>query len=242
MKYKQIREAVFVERPNRFIAHVILDGEIRKAHVKNTGRCKELLKEGALVFLEDHTGGNTVRKTGYSLVAVEKEDPVLQSGSRIVNLDSQAPNRVVGEALASGTIRLPGLVFPLTVIKPEVTYGASRFDFYMEDEAGNKGYLEVKGVTLEEGGIVRFPDAPTQRGVKHVDELCHAVDQGFFAYLIFVIQMEDVRWFEPNIETHPAFGEALKKAWDKGVAILAYDCDVTRDSMMLRDRVPVKIP
>jgi sugar fermentation stimulation protein A len=242
MNYERIREAVFLERPNRFVAHVLLDGEIRKVHVKNTGRCKELLQEGVTVFLEDHTGKDNVRKTEYSLVAVEKKDQGLESGSRIVNMDSQAPNRVVGEALTGGTINLPGLVYPLILVKPESTFGASRFDFYVEDCAGNKAYLEVKGVTLETGGIVRFPDAPTERGVKHVYELGCAAEQGYLAYLIFVIQMKDVLRFEPNDETHPAFGEALQSVRDRGVVILAYDCDITADSMKLCSKVPVCLP
>jgi len=241
MKYKKIKEAVFRSRPNRFVANVIVDGAEETVHVKNTGRCKELLYDGVRIFLEDHGEDLKSRKTRYSLVTVEKRDYRAKSGIRIVNIDSHAPNRVVGEALSEGSITLPGLRFPLARIKPEMTYGASRFDFYVEDEEGNKAYIEVKGVTLEDDGIVRFPDAPTERGVKHLRELCHALDRGFAAFLIFVIQMKGAFRFEPNDETHPAFGEALREAHGKGVVILAYDCKVTPDSILIGEQVPIKL-
>ncbi len=241
MNYRKVREAVFVSRPNRFIANVIIDGEKETVHVKNTGRCKELLYEGAKVYLEDYGELHTARKTRYSLVTVEKTDRKMKSGVRYVNIDSQAPNRVMGEALRNGRIVLPEFDSKLTYIKPEMTYGASRFDFYMEDEEERRAYLEVKGVTLEENGMTRFPDAPTERGLKHIKELCNAVDQGFFAYLVFVIQMKGVSFIEPNEKTHPAFGEALREARNKGVFALAYDCNVTPDSITIGDPVAVKL-
>lgn len=239
MKYKKIKEAVFLARPNRFIANVSIGGEKQTVHVKNTGRCRELLYEGAVIYLEDHEDNRQSRKTSYSLVTVEKRDK--GSGYRLVNIDSYAPNKVVGEGLADGSIVLPGLCAPLDRIKPEVTFGASRFDFYVEDAAGKKAFIEVKGVTLEEEGAARFPDAPTERGVKHVRELCDALDDGYGAYIIFVIQMKGVSVFEPNDSTHPAFGEALREANEKGVVILAYDCIVTPATIEIDEPVRVKL-
>lgn len=241
MKYKKIKEAIFLSRPNRFIARVSVDGEEQIVHVKNTGRCKELLLEGVKIFLEDHGDGQRTRKTRYSLIALEKACPARKTGLRLINIDSYAPNRVVGEALANGSLNLPGLTFPFVQIKPEAAFGASRFDFYVEDREGTKAYIEVKGVTLEEGDVVRFPDAPTERGVKHIKELGRALDLGFLAYIVFVIQMKDVDHFEPNDETHPAFGTALREAGERGVVILARDCDVTADSMILGEPVFVKL-
>jgi sugar fermentation stimulation protein A len=201
MKYQKIKEAVFLSRPNRFTAYVTIDGVRQAVHVKNTGRCRELLYEGAKVYLEDRRENRKERKTEYSLIAVEKGASGTVSGARLVNIDSQAPNKVVGEALAGGRILLPGLSYPLTKIKPEAVYEASRFDFYVEDAAGKEAYIEVKGATLEIDGAARFPDAPTERGIKHIRELCHALDHGIAAYMIFVIQMNGVRYFEPNDET-----------------------------------------
>lgn len=241
MKYNKIREAVFLARPNRFIANVRVGGEPQTVHVKNTGRCRELLYEGAIVYLEDHEENRKTRKTAYSLVAVDKRGKTAESGSRIVNIDSYAPNRVVGEALADGSIALPGLRVPFNRIKPEVTYGASRFDFYVEDAEGKEAFVEVKGVTLEEEGTARFPDAPTERGIKHVKELCGALEEGFAAFIIFVIQMKGVSAFEPNDTTHPAFGEALREAYEKGVIVLAYDCSVTPETMKIDEPVSVKL-
>jgi len=241
MKYMDIREAVFLSRPNRFIAHVVAGGDKLTVHVKNTGRCRELLREGAKVYLEDRGDRGENRKTRYSLIAVEKRDFGAGSGTRLVNIDSQAPNRVVREALLGGALTLPGMESPFVRIKPEAAYGASRFDFYVEDAKRNKAFIEVKGVTLEEHGGARFPDAPTERGVRHVGELCHALDQGFAAYIIFVIQMKGVTHFEPNDETHPAFGDALRGAREKGVIILAYDCDVRPDGMVLGEPVPINL-
>ena len=161
MRYDAVRHGIFLARPNRFIARVELDGDIRLCHVKNTGRCKELLLEGVKIFLEDHGDGQRTRKTRYSLIALEKACPARKTGLRLINIDSYAPNRVVGEALANGSLSLHGLNFPFVQIKPEAAFGASRFDFYVEDREGTKAYIEVKGVTLEEGDVVRFPDAPT---------------------------------------------------------------------------------
>lgn len=226
MKYEQIIMGRFLERPNRFISHVEIPGvsEFEKVHVKNTGRCKELLAPGAEVYLEK--GTNPDRSTAYDLVAVRK-------GNRLINMDSQAPNKVVGEWLLKGE-----LFSDITLIKPETTWGNSRFDFYVE-AAGTKAFIEVKGVTLEEDGVVRFPDAPSDRAVKHVEELIHAKKAGYQVYIIFVVQMKGVKYFLPNYATHPAFGEALLKARESGVEILALDCHVTPDSLDIADRVPV---
>ena len=241
MKYNKIKEAVFLSRPNRFIANVIVGGEMETVHVKNTGRCRELLLDGAIIYLEDHADNRRNRKTGYSLIAVQKRCETKGSGYQLVNIDSLAPNRVVGEGLADGSITLPGLRVPYNHIKPEVTYGASRFDFYVEDASGEKAFIEVKGVTLEEEGTARFPDAPTERGLKHVRELCGALDDGFAAYILFVIQMKGVSVFEPNDATHPAFGEALREAKEKGVVVLAYDCRVTPETIEIDEPVRVKL-
>jgi sugar fermentation stimulation protein A len=241
MNYNKIRKAVFLARPNRFIANVSVGGELQTVHVKNTGRCKELLHQGAIVYLEDHEDNRKNRKTAYSLIAVEKRCEKAESGCRLVNIDSLAPNKVVGEGLADGTIMLPGLCFPYNRIKPETTFGSSRFDFYVEDALEKKAFVEVKGVTLEQEGTARFPDAPTERGIKHVMELCGALDDGFAAYIIFVIQMKGVSVFEPNDATHPAFGEALRKANEKGVAVLAYDCSVTPIAIRIDEPVRVKL-
>ena len=248
MEYNVVTEAVFLSRPNRFIAKVEVDGEIQTVHVKNTGRCKELLYEGAKIYLEDHLGQSGSRKTRYSLIAVEKnyeQEEVLdqfdQPKRRLVNIDSYAPNRVIGEALANGRIALPGFTGEMSKIKPEMTFGTSRLDFYIESNLGEKAYLEVKGATLEVNGAVRFPDAPTERGIKHIKELSLALEQGYLAYLIFVIQMKGAAYFEPNDETHAAFGEALREAGRKGVAVLAYDCNVTPRSIVLDEPVEVRL-
>lgn len=239
MRYEKIIKGQFQARPNRFIADVKLaDGTQTRAHVKNTGRCRELLQPGATVYLEDHTGKMGSRKLKYSLVGVEKH---LDDGRILmVNMDSQAPNRVTAAALADGIIRLPDMG-RLQVIKGEQTFGSSRFDFYVEDEQGKKGYLEVKGVTLEDHGLVRFPDAPTERGVKHVQELIKAREAGFYAYVLFIVQMEGMRLFMPNDETHPAFGNALREAKKAGVRILAYQCHVTAHALEVSVPLPVRL-
>lgn len=228
MKYDKIAEALFLERPNRFVARVRLEGREETVHVKNTGRCRELLLPGKTkVYLEDCRGREN-RKTGYSLIAAEKE-------GRIVNMDSQAPNQVAAEWLQDGGMG------SLSRIVRERTYGKSRFDFYYERDNGKSGFLEVKGVTLEKEGVALFPDAPTERGVKHVEELIWAKEEGYEAAILFVIQMEAVKHFTPNWETHPAFGQALCRAEAAGVEILAHTCRVTVDSLALDEAVPVRL-
>lgn len=226
MKYTQITEGRFLSRPNRFIAYVDMGGRTEKVHVKNTGRCRELLVEDAVVYLEK--GVSPGRSTGYDLVAVKK-------GDRMINMDSNAPNKAVGEWL------LKKELFPsLKNIRAEKTYKTSRFDFYVETEE-DKIFLEVKGVTLEREGGAYFPDAPSGRAVKHVEELVEAVKEGYKAYVLFVIQMKGVDFFAPNAETHPAFAEALVSARKAGVEILAYDCTVTEESMEIGNPVPVRL-
>ena len=228
MKYEKIVEGVFIERPNRFIAKVRIHGQEETVHVKNTGRCRELLPEGAKVYLADEEG--KMRKTRYDLVAAVKED-------RIINMDSQAPNVVVKEALQQGLI-----LQDIVRIKPEFTYGESRFDFFVETKGNPKGtFIEVKGVTLENNNIVSFPDAPSERAVKHIEELIKAKKEGYDAYVLFVIQMTDVKFLTPNDITHQAFGDALRKAKEAGVEIVAYDTLVTEDSMVLHQSVEVKL-
>lgn len=225
MKYHNISEAKFLSRPNRFIAYVELNGERTRVHVKNTGRCRELLRENVPVYLEK--SANPARATEYDLVAVEKAD-------RLVNIDSNAPNKVVAEWLQKK------LLFPdLTLIRPETVYRNSRFDFYLETASGRKIFMEVKGVTLENDDQAAFPDAPSERAVKHVEELMSARQDGYEAYVLFVIQLKDVASFSPNREAQPAFGDILIKARRAGVKVLAYDCEVGKDSLELRKEVPV---
>ncbi len=231
MKYLNCMKATFISRPNRFIAYCEIEGQEVKVHVKNTGRCKELLIPGVTVYLEHSDNPN--RKTAYSLIAVQK-------GERLINMDSQAPNKVVYEALQNGSLCLPGLEGTITLIRPEKTYKESRFDVYLETEV-ERAFVEVKGVTLEEDGIVRFPDAPTERGKKHLYELMDASEKGYKAYVVFVIQMEGVLYFTPNRITHAAFADAVAEVSRKGVQILAYDCQVTPDTLVLGQPVPVKI-
>lgn len=233
MKYENISKGIFIARPNRFVAEVSIKGETVRVHVKNTGRCRELLLPGAVVYLEDFAGRMGSRKLRYSLIGVEK-------GKILINMDSQAPNAVCEEALLSGRLKLPGMG-RLSVVKREQTYGRSRFDFYLEDEEGRRAFLEVKGVTLEEDGVARFPDAPTERGVKHIEELCRAKGEGFFCYVLFVIQMQEARLFTPNDRTHKAFGDALRKAEKKGVSVLACNCKVTGDTLNIQDRIPIQL-
>ena len=254
MKYEKIKDAKFIERINRFVAIVELPGgKVTKVHVKNTGRCKELLLPGVKVYLEDFEGHMGTRRMQYSLVAVEKavKQEVVQGRDPetiLINMDSQAPNKVVQEALADGRILLPGMSSgsdaAKLMIKPETKYGESRFDFYVEaDEkkAGEKrGFIEVKGVTLEEDGHARFPDAPTERGVKHINELIRAHEEGYEAYILFVVQMKGMKDVAPNNVTHPQFGEALAKAAKAGVNILAFDCLVTPDSLTINNPIPFR--
>ncbi|MBQ8147276.1 MAG: DNA/RNA nuclease SfsA [Lachnospiraceae bacterium] len=231
MKYRQIVEGIFRERPNRFIAHVEIAGKMEIVHVKNTGRCKELLQPGVRVFLE--VSDNPNRKTKYDLVAVEKKRQGLPC--LLVNMDSQAPNPAVEEWLQKATIFSKD-----ARIRREVRYGASRFDFYIEDGT-RRIFLEVKGVTLEQAGHVSFPDAPTERGVKHVEELIRCMEDGYEAYVLFVIQMKGVDDFAPNDDNHPQFGDALRKAEKAGVKIIAMDCIVTEDGMVIDEPVPVRL-
>ena len=223
MKYKNITKGKFLSRPNRFVAYAEVDGRIEKCHVKNTGRCRELLTEGCTVYLE--RSDNPERKTRFDLVAVEK-------GSRLINMDSYAPNLAAGEFLPK--------LFPEGTVRSEFTWGDSRFDFYIE-ENNKKILLEVKGVTLENDGIVMFPDAPTERGIKHLNGLMKCVSEGFKAYIMFVVQMNNVRYFTPNDGTHPEFGKALRKAAESGVEILACDCIVTPESMEINKSVEVRL-
>ncbi len=224
MKYAQVEQGVFLRRPNRFIAHVEIKGKEEICHVKNTGRCRELLVPGAVVFLEKSSNPN--RKTKYDLIAVQK-------GERLINMDSQVPNQAVYEWLEKGELFGEG-----ALVKREVTYGNSRFDLYIQ-QGERKIFMEVKGVTLEENGVVRFPDAPTERGVKHIKELCRCIEDGYEAYIMFVIQMENVKYFRPNDATHPEFGQALREAEQAGVKILAYDCMVRKDLINLSKPVRV---
>ena len=224
MRYHAVEKARFLARLNRFIAHVDLEGRTEVCHVKNTGRCRELLVPGAAVYLE--RSGNPARKTKYDLIAVEK-------GPLLINMDAQAPNKVFGEWAAAGRF-LP----EVTVIRPEYTWEDSRFDFRLETPAG-PCFVEVKGVTLEENGRALFPDAPTERGVKHLRGLARAVEQGYRAAVFFVVQMKGPKSFSPNDATHPAFGEALRRAAAAGVEIYAYDCRVTPSSLVLDAPVEV---
>ncbi|MGN0841178.1 MAG: DNA/RNA nuclease SfsA [Candidatus Ornithospirochaeta sp.] len=230
MKYKgRIKEGVFLSRPNRFIAYVMVDGREEKCHVKNTGRCRELLVPGCKVYLEESENPN--RSTRFDLVATEKK---IGDSSILINMDSQAPNSVVEEWLRKGE-----LFGEKIEVKREVTYSDSRFDFSITDESGRISFLEVKGCTLEKNGVVMFPDAPTERGVKHVKELIKAKKEGYGAYILILVQMCGVKYFVPNWDTHPAFGEALREAERNGVVILCYDSIVTSDSITLFKSVPV---
>lgn len=226
MKYDNITEGKFIERPNRFIAYVEINGKKEKVHVKNTGRCREILIPGATVYLVHNS--NPTRSTYYDLVAVKKQN-------RIINIDSQAPNAAVKEWLCQG-----GLFSDLTLIRPETVYKDSRFDFYLE-RGEEKILLEVKGVTLENNGVVSFPDAPSERAVKHVGELIDARKNGYRAVILFVIQMKHARMFMPAGEIHRQFAEKLAEAKKNGVEILAYDCEITEDSMNISEPVPVRL-
>lgn len=222
MRYGEILPAVFLSRPNRFIAHVLVEGEEVVCHVKNTGRCRELLRPEARVWLEK--GTNPKRKTAYDLVTVEK-------GRRLVNMDAQAPNKIFGEWALQ-------LEAGIRSVRPEVAFEDSRLDFLLETEQG-RHYVEVKGVTLEEGGHVFFPDAPTERGVRHLHTLMRAVEQGHRATVFFVVQMADVLDFSPNDSTDPAFGQALRQAAAAGVQVLAFTCQVTPEEVTMDHQIPV---
>ena len=223
MRYDHVTTGTFIERPNRFIAMVEINGIITKCHVKNTGRCKELLVKGSTVVLQESNDPD--RKTRYDVIAVYK-------GELLINMDSQIPNAVVEESISK-----LGLIEGLRTIRREVTHGDSRFDIYAEGE--RECFIEVKGVTLENDGIAMFPDAPTERGLKHINELIKAAEEGYYAGIIFVIQMKGVEVFKPNYKTHAAFGNALKTAKNSGVEIMAYDCKVESDMLSLD--MPVEI-
>ena len=228
MKYNNIVVAKFIERVNRFISKCELNNEIITVHVKNTGRCKELLVEGNTVYLEYFP--NTTRKTAYDLISVNKN-------GRLINMDSQVPNKVVYETLISGRDILE-IGSPLTHVKPETTYNNSRFDIYAESN-DIKIFTEIKGVTLEKENIALFPDAPTERGIKHIHELVDAKKDGYKTFIFFLVQMENVTHFTPNYEMQKEFGDALKEAEAAGVKILCYDSIITEDSITMNN--PVKI-
>ena len=225
MRYGKMVEGTFLSRPNRFIAHIEIDGNVEVCHVKNTGRCRELLPVGAKVWCLDAASPN--RKTRYDLITVQK-------GERLINMDSQAPNAAAKEWLMAGGLG------QIENLKAESRHGDSRFDFSFTKD-GKPCFLEVKGVTLENDGICAFPDAPTQRGAKHLRELANLARQGYGAYVLFVIQMEGVRYLHPNDLTDKPFGDALREAKNVGVEILAYDCKITVDTMEIHERVEVKL-
>ena len=225
MRYGKMVSGRFLARPNRFIAHIEIGGQVEICHVKNTGRCRELLPVGAQVWCQE--ADDPKRKTKYDLIAVQK-------GERIINMDSQAPNTAAKEWLLGGGLG------EIQDLRPETVHGDSRFDFSFTLD-GRKCFLEVKGVTLEDDGVCAFPDAPTQRGAKHLRGLQQAAQEGYGAFVLFVIQMADVACLHPNDATDPAFGKALREAAQAGVKILAMDCTVTPDSMVLRKPVEVKL-
>ena len=225
MRYENMTPGIFLSRPNRFIAHIEIDGAVEICHVKNTGRCRELLVPGCTVWCQRSDNPN--RKTKFDLIAVQK-------GDRLINMDSQAPNKAAGEWLASGGLG------EISELRPEVKHGDSRYDFsFIKD--GKRCFLEVKGCTLEEDGVCAFPDAPTERGAKHIRGLTEAAQAGYGAYILFVIQMSDVKYIRPHDETDPAFGAALREAAQNGVHILAMDCAITPDTMEIRLPVLVKL-
>ena len=226
MKYLNIEEAVFKERPNRFIAYVETRHGREICHVKNTGRCKELLQPDATIYVQRND--NPARKTKLDLIGVKKNQ-------YLINMDSQAPNMAVKEWLKAGN-----LFSETAKIYPEKKYGDSRFDFYIED-GERKAFMEVKGVTLENDGVCAFPDAPTERGVKHIRELIKCMEEGYEAYILFVIQMSPVKYLKPNDVTHKAFGDALREAKKAGVHVLARDCKITIDSMEIMNEVEVRL-
>lgn len=225
MQYENMVPGIFLERPNRFIAHIEIDGSMQICHVKNTGRCRELLPAGAQVFCQQSDNPN--RKTKYDLITVRK-------GKRLINMDSQAPNTAAAEWLRTGGLG------EISELRPETKHGASRFDFSFQKD-GRRCFLEVKGVTLENDGVCAFPDAPTERGAKHLRELTALAQAGYGAYVLFVIQMADVAYLHPNDATDPAFAQALREAAAVGVQVLAMDCTVTEDSMIIRKPVEVRL-
>ena len=225
MRYENITPGIFLSLPNRVIDHKEIDGAVEICHVKNTGRCRELLVPGCTVWCQRSDNPN--RKTKFDLIAVQK-------GDRLINMDSQAPNKAAGEWLASGGLG------EISELRPEVRHGDSRYDFsFLKD--GKRWFLEVKGCTLEEDGVCAFPDAPTERGAKHIRGLTEAALAGYGAYILFVIQMSDVKYIRPHDETDPEFGRALREAAQNGVHILAMDCAITPDTMDIRLPVLVKL-
>lgn len=231
MVYGKILPGVFLARPNRFIAHVEAEGRVEVCHVKNTGRCRELLLPGVKVWLEE--SANPARKTRYDLIAVEKVRP---DGPLLINMDAQAPNKVFGEWAAGG-----GLGFVPNLLRPETVFGGSRFDFFWELGESRRGFWEVKGVTLEENSTARFPDAPTLRGVKHLEELVRARKEGYEAGVCFVVQMAGMDHVEPNDATHPEFGAALRRAAEAGVEVLALECAVEPGKLEVKGKLPVRL-
>ena len=225
MRYENMIPGIFLARPNRFIAHVEIGGAVEVCHVKNTGRCRELLPAGARVWCQ--RSDNPARKTKFDLIAVQK-------GGRLINMDSQAPNAAAKEWLLGGGLG------EIQSLKPEYTHGDSRVDFSFEKD-GRRCFLEVKGCTLETDGVCAFPDAPTTRGAKHLQGLTRAAKEGYGAYVLFVIQMEDVRYLHPNDATDPAFGAALREAAENGVTVLVMDCRVAPDEMVIRRAVEVRL-
>ena len=226
MKYDNILPAKFISRPNRFIAEIEVEGKCEISHVKNTGRCKELLTPGARVYVQK--SDNLSRKTKYDLISVYK-------GQELINMDSQAPNKVFGEWVSEGRF-----INNLSLIKPECKYKNSRFDFYIEADQ-RKIFVEIKGVTLEENGVVLFPDAPTERGVKHIRELCECIEDGYEAYIFFIIQMKNCSYFTPNRITHPELADALIEAKKKGVNINALNCIVKPDELKVERFVEIRL-
>ena len=227
MKYEKVHRGIFLERPNRFVAKALINGKEETVHVKNTGRCKELLIRGRTIILEE--GSNPNRKTKYSIIAVYK-------GDRLINIDSQAPNRAAWEGLCKGSIKEIGIP---EFVNKEVGYKNSRFDLYYEKE-GKKGFIEVKGVTLEEDGVAMFPDAPTKRGVKHIQELMEAKKEGYETWILFFIQMKGMKVFRTNDAMDPDFAAACVKAKKRGVHILVYDSIVKEDGMDIDEIVSYK--
>ena len=225
MQYAKMVEGTFLARPNRFIAHIEIDGNVEVCHVKNTGRCRELLPMGARVWCLD--AASPSRKTRYDLITVQK-------GERLINMDSQAPNAAAKEWLLAGGLG------KIENLKAEAKHGDSRFDFSFTKD-GRPCFLEVKGVTLENDGVCAFPDAPTQRGAKHLRELTKLAQEGYGAYVLFVIQMEGVKYLHPNDATDKPFGEALREAQNAGVEIMAYDCKITVNTMDILNKVEVKL-
>ena len=243
MIYHNIHAARFLARPNRFIAQVELDGAVETVHVKNTGRCRELLLPGCTVYLEG--SANPARKTRYDLVAVEKGRPGLPP--LLINMDAQAPNQVFREWMEAGGGQALGLPRP-ALLRPETVWGRSRFDFYWErtdvsreTSVLRKGFVEVKGCTLEEDGLALFPDAPTQRGVKHLRELIACREAGYETAVCVVVQMAGMAAFSPNDRTHPQFGSALREAARAGVRVLAVECATAPDSLTITGPVPVRL-